>query len=49
MIIHRTSSISNMYLTGLSGWLTHESQEKNYRKAESGWVKIPLDKSTKGD
>jgi hypothetical protein len=45
-----TSSISNLDLTGLLGcprWSTHEIQEKNYRKFNSGWVKIPLEKSIK--
>jgi hypothetical protein len=49
MIRQRTSSISNLDLTGLSGWPTHESQDINRRKANSGWVKLPLDKSTKYD
>jgi hypothetical protein len=49
MIGKRTSSILNLDLTGLSGWSTHEIQETNYKKVDSGWLKIPLDKSTKYD
>jgi hypothetical protein len=26
--------------------MTHESKEINYRKADLGWIKLPLDKST---
>jgi hypothetical protein len=29
--------------------VTHEIQETNCRKVESGWVKLPLEKSTKYD
>jgi hypothetical protein len=49
MIRQRTSSILNLDLTGLMGWPTHESQETNCRKADSGWIKLPLDKSMKDD
>jgi hypothetical protein len=49
MIKQITSSISNLDLTGLSGWPTHGIQETNYRKANSGWVKLPLEKITKDD
>jgi hypothetical protein len=49
IIKHRTSVILNPNLTRLSGWSTHESQETNYRMADSGWIKIPLDKSMKND
>jgi hypothetical protein len=49
MIRQRTSSILNLDLTGLSGWPAHGSQETNYKKIDSGWVKLPMDKSTKDD
>jgi hypothetical protein len=49
IIRHKTSSILNLNLTGLSGWPTHESQEINCRMDDSGWIKLPLDKSTKND
>jgi hypothetical protein len=47
MIREINFSISNMNLTGISGWPTHESQETDYRKAGSGWVKLPLEKRMK--
>ena len=46
---HKTSLILNSNLTGFSGWPTHEIQETNCRKANSDWVKLPLDKSMKDD
>jgi hypothetical protein len=49
IIRHRDSSILNLDLTGLSGWPTHEGQEKNSRMVDSGWIKIPLDKGMKDD
>jgi hypothetical protein len=49
IIRHRTSSILNLDLTGLTGWSTHEIQETNCRMADSGWIKLPLDKSMKDD
>jgi hypothetical protein len=49
MIGERTSSFLNLDLIGLLGWMTHEIQEINYRKVDSGWVKLPLDKSKKDD
>jgi hypothetical protein len=49
MIRQRTSSILNLDLTRLTGWPTHESQETNYRKVDSGWIKIPLDKKKMKD
>jgi hypothetical protein len=49
MIRQRTSSILNLDLTGLTGWPTHEIQETNCRMADSGWIKLPLEKSMKDD
>jgi hypothetical protein len=45
----RNLSILNMDVNGLFGWPTHQSKETNYRKVDSGWVKITLDKITKDD
>jgi hypothetical protein len=36
MIRRRTLLISNMDLTGISGWPTHEGIETNCRKVKSG-------------
>jgi hypothetical protein len=47
MIRKRNSLILN--LTGLTRWSTHESKETKCRKSNSGWIKLPLDKSTKYD
>jgi hypothetical protein len=49
MIRQKTSSILNMDLTRLMGWLTHESKEKKSIMADSSWIKLPWDKSMKDD
>jgi hypothetical protein len=48
VIRQRTSLISNKDLIGLLGW-SGMREETNCRKADSGWVKIPLDNSTTDD
>jgi hypothetical protein len=44
IIRHITSLILNE-LDWTLGMATHEGQEINCRMADSGWIKIPLDKS----